>query len=405
MIHYNPHLIHITHIKIKIVINLPFIFFMSISRTRFIGFILVLFFFLFPFYDLKSLAEVDRTFLDLKIEFLGEYTLKEINYQDTVIGGLSGITYNPKEDVYYLISDDRANISPARFYTVKINIEEEKIENIKIENVTFLKDKNRELYQENTTDTEGIAFSPRNSLFISSEGVTNKNIPAFINEYDLEGNLLNSVRIPERYIPKTGEKKGIENNLGLESLTIKANGFMPDDPFRLFTVTESALVQDVDLKNPLTVLRSRFLHYVINPFGDPVLIGEHLYTIDEPSFSTLYNGVADLLSLPDEGYLLSLERTFGLRGYGAKIFQLVIGNASDISGQKSISGNIENIIPIKKKLLLDLKQLGIKLDNLEGMTLGGRFPDGSQSLILVSDNNFSGNSKQKNQFLLFKISK
>ncbi|WP_330204804.1 esterase-like activity of phytase family protein [Cyanobacterium sp. Dongsha4] len=378
---------------------------MSISRTRFIGFILVLFFFLFPFYDLKSLAEVDRTFLDLKIEFLGEYTLKEINYQDTVIGGLSGITYNPKEDVYYLISDDRANISPARFYTAKINIEEEKIENIKIENVTFLKDKKGELYQKNTTDTEGIAFSPRNSLFISSEGLTNKNIPAFINEYDLEGNLLNSIRIPERYIPKTGEKKGIENNLGLESLTIKANGFMPDDPFRLFTVTESALVQDVDLKNPLTVLRSRFLHYVINPFGDPVLIGEHLYTIDEPSFSTLYNGVADLLSLPDEGYLLSLERTFGLRGYGAKIFQLVIGNASDISGQKSISGNIENIIPIKKKLLLDLKQLGIKLDNLEGMTLGGRFPDGSQSLILVSDNNFSGNSKQKNQFLLFKISK
>ncbi|MTF37746.1 esterase-like activity of phytase family protein [Cyanobacterium aponinum] len=378
---------------------------MSISRTRFIGFILVLFFFLFPFYDLKSLAEVDRTFLDLKIEFLGEYTLKESNYKDTVIGGLSGITYNPKEDVYYLISDDRANISPARFYTAKINIEGEKIENIKIENVTFLRDKKGELYQENTTDTEGIAFSPRNSLFISSEGVTNKNIPAFINEYDLEGNLLNSVRIPERYIPKTGEKKGIENNLGLESLTIKANGFMPDDPFRLFTVTESALVQDVDLKNPLTVLRSRFLHYVINPFGDPVLIGEHLYTIDQPSFSTLYNGVADLLSLPDEGYLLSLERTFGLRGYGAKIFQLVIGNASDISGQKSISGNIENIIPIKKKLLLDLKQLGIKLDNLEGMTLGGRFPDGSQSLILVSDNNFSGNSKQKNQFLLFKMSK
>lgn len=99
---------------------------MSISRTRFIGFILVLFFFLFPFYDLKSLAEVDRTFLDLKIEFLGEYTLKESNYKDTVIGGLSGITYNPKEDVYYLISDDRANISPARFYTVKINIEGEK---------------------------------------------------------------------------------------------------------------------------------------------------------------------------------------------------------------------------------------------------------------------------------------
>lgn len=379
---------------------------------RFIALILLFLCLIFPFYDLRTLAETDakaillaRTFSDLKIEYLGEYTLTENQFQDTIVGGFSGITYNPKQDVYYLISDDRSNLSPARFYTASLKIENNKIKDIQLKNVTFLKNKQGELYPDNTLDTEGIAYSPRNTLFISSEGVTNKNIPAFINEYDLEGNLLNSVEIPERYIPKTGEKKGIENNLGLESLTIKANGFMPDDPFRLFTITESALVQDVDLKNPLTVLRSRFLHYLINPFGDPVLVGEHLYIIDEPSMGTLYNGVSDLLTLPEEGYLLSLERTFGLRGYGAKLFQLVIGNASDISHQKSLSGNLENVTPIKKKLLLDLNKLGIKLDNLEGMTFGSRFPDGSQSLIMVSDNNFASSSQQKNQFLLFKLSR
>lgn len=370
---------------------------------RFIGLIVLFICLIFPFYDLRSLAETNRTFLDLNLEYLGEYTLTENQYKDTVVGGFSGITYNPKQDVYYLISDDRSNLSPARFYTASIKIEDKKIKNIKLEDVTFLKDKTGELYQNNTIDTEGIAYSPRNSLFISSEGVTNRNIAPFINEYDLGGNFLSSVRIPDRYIPKAGEKKGIENNLGFESLTIKANGFMPDDPFRLFTMTESALVQDVDLKNPLTILRSRFLHYLINPFGDPVLVGEHLYIIDEPSLGTLYNGVSELLTLPEEGYLLSLERTFGIRGYGAKIFQLVIANASDISNQKSLAGNIDNITPIKKKLLLDLKQLGIKLDNLEGMTFGARFPDGSRSLIMVSDNNFANNDKQKNQFLLFKL--
>ncbi len=372
---------------------------------RFIGLIVIFICLIFPFYDLRTLAETQRTFLDLKIEYLGEYILTEKEYKDTVIGGFSGITYNPKEDVYYLISDDRSELSPAHFYTASIEIKDEKIKDIQLKNVTFLKDKQGELYQNNTIDTEGIAYSPRNSLFISSEGVSNKNIPAFINEYDFEGNLLNSVRIPDRYIPKTEEKKGIENNLGFESLTIKANGFMPEDPFRLFTATESALVQDVDLKNPLTVLRSRFLHYLINPFGDPVLVGEHLYMIDEPSMGTLYNGICELLTLPEEGYLLSLERTFGLRGYGAKLFQLVIGNASDISSQKTLSGNMDNITPIKKKLLLDLKQLGVKLDNLEGMTFGSRFPDGSRSLIMVSDNNFANNDKQKNQILLFKLNK
>ncbi|WP_373480140.1 esterase-like activity of phytase family protein [Geminocystis sp.] len=374
----------------------------TIKKNRFFAVFLSCFLLIFGFYNLTALAE-NRVFLDLKLEFLGEYNLTETTYKESVIGGFSGITYNPKKDVFYSISDDRSNLSPARFYTLKIDINKNKINDINIESVTFLKNKEGKIYSENTSDTEGIAFSPRNTLFISSEGVFKQNIPPFINEYDLDGNFKSALRIPQRYITKEGEKKGIENNLGFESLTIKSNGTMAQDPFRLFTATESALVQDVDLNNPETVLRSRLMHYVINPFGDPVLIGEHLYIIDNPILGTLYNGISDLLSLPQEGYLLSLERTFGLRGYGVKIYQLVMANASDISNQKSLAGEINNITPIRKKLVLDLQKLGIKLDNLEGLTFGPRLADGSQSLIMVSDNNFAKDGKQKNQFLLFKL--
>lgn len=373
-----------------------------IKITKTLSILFCCFLFILSINNLKVLAE-NRVFLDLKIEFLGEYELKDSTYQDTVIGGLSGITYNPQKNLFYAISDDRAYFSPPRFYTLNIDINNNKINNINIENVTFLKNEKGALYPPNTTDTESIALSPRNSLFIGSEGVKNTNTPPFIKEYDLEGNFKSSVRIPERYIPVEGEKKGIENNLGFESLTIKANGIMPQDPFRLFTATESALVQDVDLKNPETVLRSRLMHYVINPFGDPVLVGEHLYLIDNPSLGVLYNGLSELLALPEEGYLLSLERTFGLRGYGVKVFQLTMANATDISNQKSLGNNLNNITPIRKKLVLDLQKLGIKLDNIEGLTFGPRLADGSQSLIMVSDNNFSQNRKQKNQFLLFKL--
>jgi hypothetical protein len=375
---------------------------MIIKKFRFFGIFVSCLLFIFGFYNLNAFAE-DRLFLDLKLEFLDEYELTETDYQDTVIGGFSGITYNPEKDLYYVVSDDRSNLSPARFYTLKIEINNNKINEVNIENVTLLKNENGENYLENTSDTEGIAFTPKNTLFIASEGVYKTKISPFIHEYNLEGKFINSVRIPERYISKEGEKKGVENNLGFESLTIKANGIIPQDPFRLFTITESALVQDVDLNNPETTLRSRLMHYVINPFGDPVLIGEHLYIVDNPQLGVLYNGVSELLALPQEGYLLSLERTFGLRGHGVKIFQLVMANASDISSQKTLAGNIDNITPIRKKLVLDLQKLGIKLDNLEGMTFGPRLADGSQTLILVSDNNFAKEGKQKNQFLLFKL--
>ena len=56
---------------------------------------------------------------------------------------------------------------------------------------------------------------------------------------------------------------------------------------------------------------------------------------------------------------------------------------------------------MKKTLLLDLRTLGIPLDNVEGMTLGPKLPDGRRSLMLVSDNNFA--ASQFTQFLLFAL--
>lgn len=38
----------------------------------------------------------------------------------TVIGGLSGITYDADRQLYYVISDDRAKKGPTRFYDFRI---------------------------------------------------------------------------------------------------------------------------------------------------------------------------------------------------------------------------------------------------------------------------------------------
>ena len=56
---------------------------------------------------------------------------------------------------------------------------------------------------------------------------------------------------------------------------------------------------------------------------------------------------------------------------------------------------------MEKKLLLDLRNLDVLLDNIEGLTLGGKLPNGDQSLILISDNNFRG--LQQTQILAFKL--
>lgn len=48
-----------------------------------------------------------------------------------------------------------------------------------------------------------------------------------------------------------------------------------------------------------------------------------------------------------------------------------------------------------------MDDLGIFIDNVEGITFGPKLANGNQSLVLVTDNNFS--DKQKTQVLVFEV--
>ena len=54
-----------------------------------------------------------------------------------------------------------------------------------------------------------------------------------------------------------------------------------------------------------------------------------------------------------------------------------------------------------KKLLLNMDDLGIYIDNIEGVTFGPLLPNGHKTLLFIADNNFS--PFEKSQVLLFEI--
>lgn len=359
----------------------------------------------------------DRIFLNLSLDFLGEYRLPKMQFAETTVGGLSGIVYDRQRDRFYALSDDRSERNPARFYTLKLNLKpaatlpDSLIQSVEVEKVTFLQDANSEPFAKGTLDPEGIALTPRHSVFISSEGVSRDGVNPFVNEFDLEtGQQRSALPIPKRFLPKTDGTMGIRDNLGFESLTLSAVGFASGqqlEPFRLFTATESAIAQDLPPNFPADTLPPvsapiRFLHYLIGEETSPsMLISEHIYLLDEPPAETKNNGLTEMLVLDQGGHFLSLERSFGAAGFGAKLFQMATGGANDTSGFEAFRGNIGGVTPIYKEHLLDLTELGIPLDNLEGMTLGPQLPDGTRSLLLVSDDNFS--DLQATQFLLFRL--
>ena len=353
-----------------------------------------------------------RIFNKLSIEYIGAYQVpNDLMVKNTRVGGLSGLTYDRQRDRFYAISDDRGEQAPARFYTLKLNLDKTnpqqvKFKQVDITDVTLLKNSNGETYPRGETDTEAIALTPQSSVFISSEGDRNKNIPPFINEFDLKtGKVKQALPIPQRYLPNTESKRGVQNNLAFEGITLSPTGTLPasGEALRLFAATESVLMQDKEVtkvgnNGKIPGAKNRWLHYLISDRAE--IISEHLYQLDSPPLGAIEHGLPEIQSIDTSGHFLTLERSFGLFGFRAKLFQTTMAGATDTSKIASFKGNT-TIQPIQKQLAFDLQQLNIYIDNLEGMALGSRLPDGSQTLLLVSDNNFS--SRQITQFLLFKF--
>ncbi len=336
------------------------------------------------------------------IKFIGEVTLpKNLIFQKTEVGGLSGITYDAKNNLYYAISDDRGQKANTRFYTLKIDLSKGSLQKngVTVVNVTTLLNENGEKFPSGETDTEGIALTNKDTVFISSEGDVRKLINPFIKEFSLSsGKEITTLPIPNKFLPDKKGQQGIRNNLAFESLTIT-----PDKKY-LFTATENALIQDGSAAQPRIGTPCRILQYNLLS-NQPEK--EFLYPTEAvaPFFNLtgkFASGLPDIFALDNQGNFLSLERSFTGLGFAVSLFQVSLQGADDIHNIDSLLAvNSKNIQPVQKKLLLDLRTLDVVLDNIEGLTLGPKLPDGQHSLILISDNNF--NSLQRTQILAFKV--
>ena len=111
-------------------------------------------------------------------------------------------------------------------------------------------------------------------------------------------------------------------------------------------------------------------------------------------------GVPDILSI-GTNKLLIVERSYstGRLPCTIKLFIADLGGATDIS--RMTLNNNTDFTPATKKLLLNMDDLGIYTDNIEGVTFGPLLPNGHKTLLFIADNNF--NPLEKTQVLLFEV--
>jgi hypothetical protein len=341
--------------------------------------------------SLPQVSAESRLFLDLSLTYLAEYQLPQTEFKGTTVGGFSSLTYDRSRDRIYALAGDR-------FYTLALtppNPSRPVIKTIAVEAVT-------PLIEPDTSSPiveKGIALTPRGTVFIQGEQNLSSALPR-LSEFQLtSGDWQQNLPLPKQYggmLEDNEPPLGVQPHQGLKALAINMEGD------RLFTATEAPLTQDLP-SSPEAPRYSRLLHYWIAE-PEPLLISEHLYPLEISSKDRKESSLTEIVPLDSAGHFLGLERTYSpVGGYSATVYQFVTGVATDTSQIRTLSGNPTGIAPIMKKKLLNLDNLQIPLQNLEGMILGPHLADGSESVVLASNNVFLADSPT--QFLLLRLAK
>lgn len=341
-------------------------------------------------------ASPDRQIVT-RVDYLGRALFPTAYlFQDTEVGGLSGITFDAGEDVYYLLSDDRGDRDPARFYTASINLSDGRLDNgdVVFTGMTALRDNSGDPFVPGTIDPEGIAITNNNRLIISSEGALAADpvVPPFISEFNLNGQRLRDYNLPDKFVPSVDGTQGVRSNLAFEGVTIR-----PDEQ-EVYAIVENALAQD----GPAAGLNQKTLSRLVafdrstaQPKQEVVYAADAVAEAPAPEGGETSAGVADILALDNNGSFLMLERSYSEgKGFTVRLYLARAQGALDVSDVAALkpagAKNPYEVQPsVQKELLLDFDSLGLPfVDNIEGMTFGPTLEDGRRTLILVSDNNF-----------------
>lgn len=328
-----------------------------------------------------------------ELEFLGKVELAHgLLFDDTTVGGLSGISYDAADDHYFVISDDRAAKAPARFYTVRITLSDTNLSRVELLATTPLLDPDGKPFAPLSEtaappDPEGIAFDPRRrQLYWSSEGerTDRLRLDPWVRTAGLDGTFRGEFTLPDD-LHMTARDAGPRQNHALEGLTLTPDGDA------LWAGMEGPVFQDDELPTAADGASTRITR--LDP-DTGATTGQYLYPLDAVSAGEGGdNGLSDLVALDGDTFL-TVERGFGTH-VSARLYRAELAGADDVLGRAAAGA-----APMTKTLVADLSKMH-PVDNVEGITLGPKLADGRQSVIMVTDDNFS--SKQVTQFLAFAL--
>ena len=345
---------------------------------------------------------------DRPIRFIGAVEIAHDVIQDGFrVGGLSSLYLDANTNKLISISDDTSVSGAPRFHTFDIALTTTAL-NVTTDAMIELVNESSERFQPTETiDAEAFDRLPNGNWIVSSEGIKLNErftIPQLL-EFDPTGTLVKRWPFPEHYMPDLSQQPstGIRSNAAFEGLDLT-----PDRQF-LYMAAEKAVYQDggVSSTQQTSLVRIMRMKYIDGSYSEAEEFLYELSTIpdftDDDSVFTII-GISDILAVSDTR-LLIVERSFvasPINRNTVQVFQVELPKPA--SQHNSIGAN--GLTKVDKTLWFDMDDFidvpGFPgIDNVEGVILGPQLENGNQSLLIVSDNNFS--SRQKTLFYAFEI--
>jgi hypothetical protein len=318
-------------------------------------------------------------------------------FDGTMVGGLSGIDYDARHGDWVLISDDRSDHNPARYYRASLRYDDKAFTAIALTAVTTLRQPDGSAYPSSkqsaagtgvVPDLEAVRVDPRDgSIWYSSEGDVARDLSPFVRRAAPDGTFQAALPLPPLFTVDQARRFGPRENQSIEGLS-----FAPDGN-TLWVALEGPLYQD----GPAPTTGQGAVNRITHLTREGAVLGQYGYPLGALPAApgpgkNADNGISELLAISPTR-LLALERAGIQNAAGAyrtyvRLYEIDTAGATDIQALPTLAG--ASYRPASKRLVLDLNAIGLPhVDNLEGMAFGPLLPNGHASLVLISDDNFS----------------
>ncbi|WCM87388.1 esterase-like activity of phytase family protein [Acidovorax sp. NCPPB 3576] len=325
----------------------------------------------------------------------------------TTFGGISGIDYDPVQDRWLLISDDRSALQPARIYTATLRYTATHLDTPVVTGTAPLRQASGAPYPSqrqaepgvDVPDAEAVRWLPGGHTFLwTSEGDFARGFGPQWRENRADGAWVRELPLPAAFGPVPDFRRGPRANATLEGLALSPDGRTA------WLAMETAWIQDGPRPTPEAPggpLRITAMDVASGqPWRQIAYVPDAVPHARRIPWGPQLNGVSEVLA-DGPHHLLVLERSYSAgAGFSARLYRIDTRAGSDTLALDAlqIQGTGSNHTAVPKTLVADLDRLGAgPLDNLEGMAWGPPLPGGGRVIVFVSDDNF--NPAQATQFI------